>query len=436
MRVLGNCARMCGCRDERCQGCASHIMTAVREIEIGQLCLGMYVHKLGTSWLDHPFVRSSFLLETQEDLRKIQDIGISTVWIDESKGLGLGESTAVAEVDAPEEWPVELASPVEEEAQQGGKERSLAPTSMVVELEHARAFCLAAKEEVKQLFADLRMGKTVTEASVIPLVEEISASISRNQAALISVARLKTHDDYTYLHSVAVCGLMLALAKQLGLDDMQTKKAGVGGLMHDFGKAFMPLDVLNKPGKLTDDEFAIMKQHPVEGARALQQSGASAEAVDIALHHHEKISGLGYPHGLKGNEITLLARMGAVCDVYDAVTSVRAYKEPWDPAMAMHQMAQWQGHFDTSIFNAFVKSVGIYPVGSLVRLASNRLAVVTEPGKHSLLSPIVRVFHSLTSQQDIHVETVDLGAPSCRDSIVARMDPAVMAGRNLNAYWQ
>ena len=170
-----------------------------------------------------------------------------------------------------------------------------------------------------EMFHEVRLGNAIDPQTTLPLVAEIATSVQRNTAALISVARLKTHDDYTYLHSVAVCALMLSLADQLGLDEDQARLAGLGGLMHDLGKAAMSLAVLNKPGKLTDTEFDLVKRHPAAGAQILREGGASLEVQDIALHHHEKINGSGYPHGLATDAISLLARMGAICDVYDAV---------------------------------------------------------------------------------------------------------------------
>ncbi|MGU5537797.1 HD-GYP domain-containing protein [Aeromonas caviae] len=285
------------------------------------------------------------------------------------------------------------------------------------------------------MFQEARLGKAVDPSTTLPLVGEIAASVLRQPHALISVARIKTHDDYTYLHSVAVCALMLSLARHLDLDEEQTRLAGIGGLMHDLGKAAMPLEVLNKPGKLTDAEFAIMKRHPVEGAKMLRAGGAEPGVVDIALHHHEKIDGTGYPDRLAGDAISLLARMGAICDVYDAVTSERAYKKPWDPSAAIRQMAKWEGHFDKRIFHAFVKAVGIYPVDSLVRLSSQRLAVVVEPGMESLLTPKVRVFFSLRSREPIPMQTIDLAATSCKDSITGPEDPTLWNFKNLDDLW-
>lgn len=306
---------------------------------------------------------------------------------------------------------------------------------MADEVARAKHICLAAKVQVRDLFQEARLGKSIDRGSTLPLVREIAASVERQPLALLSVARLKTHDEYTYLHSVAVCALMTALAQRLGLDEKQTHLAGLGGLMHDIGKSMMPLDVLNKPGQLTDAEFDTMKHHPAVGAEILRESGVEPEIVDIALHHHEKDNGAGYPDRLAGDGISLLARMGAVCDAYDAVTSVRTYKKPWDPAGAIQQMAKWEGHFDKRIFNAFVKTLGIYPVGSLVRLSSHRLAIVTEPGVESLLTPKVRVFFSLRSKEPIPIQTIDLAARSCKDSILGLEDPKKWGFQNLGSLW-
>ena len=399
----------------------------------------MYLHKIGGSWLRHPFLRNSFLLTDPEDVRKILESGIDSVWIDESKGDALQDVEAVGEAPYPDAIGAEVDLP--ESALQAPAPRD-APaklhataTALDVEIERARSICLAGKAQVRAMFSDLRLGKTVDQESVVPLVEEIAASVWRNPAAMISVARLKTHDDYSYLHSVAVSALMLALARQLKLEDRLVRVAGVGGLMHDLGKAFMPLEILNKPGHLTDDEFAVMKTHPVVAAEALREGGCEPDVIDVSLHHHERMDGRGYPYGLKDDEISLLARMGAVCDVYDAVTSIRPYKRPWDPAMAMREMARWDGHFDNRVFNAFVKSVGIYPVGSLVRLTSDRLAVIVEPGVESLLKPKVRAFYSIRSREKILPQVIDLAAPDCRESIVSPENPEQWGLSNLESLW-
>ena len=229
----------------------------------------------------------------------------------------------------------------------------------------------------------------------------------------------------------------MALGRQLKLNDEQTRLAGMAGLLHDLGKAAIPMSVLNKPGKLTDKEFTVVRSHPVEGYHMLKAGGKVPDAVlDVCLHHHEKIDGSGYPDKLKGDEITLIARMTAICDVYDAITSDRPYKRGWDPSESLRRMAEWtKGHFDPRLFQAFVKSIGIYPVGSLVRLTSGRIGVVMEQGEKSLTSPRVKVFFSTKSDLRIPPEVVDLAEPGCSEKIVAREDPEKWRFPDLNELW-
>lgn len=387
----------------------------IKRIQVQELRVGMYVHKLEVFWLKHPLVHNDMLLSTDLQIQVIAENGIKEVWIDLSKGR------------APDETDAEI------EEDQADVPRG--PISLHEEIEQAQAICLHAKGQVMDMFSDARLGRTIDTASTLPLVDEIGGSISRHPAALLSVVRLKTHDDYTYLHSVAVCALMISLGQQLELDEEQVRRAGTAGLLHDVGKAGISLDILNKPGKLTDAEFDIMKQHPVIGEALLRKSGGDDDLLDVALHHHEKFDGRGYPHGLKGENISLLARMAAVCDVYDAVTSNRPYKAGWNPASAMHHMASWEGHFDRKVFFAFVKAVGIYPVGSVVRLASGRIAVVAEPSGGSLLQPKVCVFYSLVTNQTLSPNIIDLADRFCWDSITGPEDSTHWHGINIDALW-
>lgn len=395
----------------------------IKEILATELVPGMYVEKLNGNWQDHPFWRSSFMLKSQKEINSILASGSKGVWINTAKGHDLP-------VEEPEPEPAPPKMPTK-------KIVSIKPKiSIREEIARARQICESSKEAVSSMFREARMGEAVNIEDAEPLVQEIAASVWRNPHALINVARLKTQDDYTYMHSVAVCALMIALGKEMGMSKSEVAAVGMGGLVHDLGKALMPIDVLNKPGKLTDNEFNIMKSHPEKGhGLLLEGSSAGSIALDITLHHHEKVNGLGYPHRLSGNGISSFARMGAICDVYDAITSIRPYKEGWDPALSVKRMANWEGHFDKKLFHSFVRSVGIYPVGSLVRLASDKLGIVVEPGKSKLLTPKVKVFFSLKLKQSIPVDIIDLAAATERDRIVGVEDAADWGFRNLQEFW-
>lgn len=403
----------------------------LKKISVKQLVLGMHLKEFCGSWMEHPFWRTAFVITDPKDIEAILASSIKEVWIDSGKGrdvapgeLVVSEAESEAQVDA------ELVTAAAEE-------RETAPVPAAAEFARAAKICAQSKRAVTSMFQEARMGKAVDTAGAQKLVEEISASVSRNPNALISLARLKTADDYTYMHSVAVCALMIALSKQLNLNEEQTRSAGIAGLLHDLGKALMPMEVLNKPGKLTDEEFAIIKKHPEEGYKLLLAStGADEIALDVVLHHHEKTDGSGYPKHFKDSEISLFAKMGAVCDVYDAITSNRPYKSGWDPAESLRKMAEWvNGHFDPTVFQAFVKSLGIYPIGSLVKLNSGRLGIVVEQAEKSLLTPRIKVFYSTRSNARIKPEIIDLSRAGCPEKIAGREDPAKWNFPDLNELW-
>ena len=403
----------------------------LKRITVNELALGMHLKEFCGSWMDHPFWRTGFVLRDAKDLQIILASNIKEVWIDCAKGLDIaGGESAVLEAETEQQVEADRLSAA-------GSSRQISPVAASKEIARASKIVRQSKQAVVSMFEEARMGNTVDVGGAKLLVEEISDSVSRNPGALISLARLKTADDYTYMHSVAVCAMMVALAKQLGLDEAQVRSAGLAGLLHDLGKVVMPMDVLNKPGKLTDEEVSVIRSHPGEVHKMLL-SGVNVDPVvlDVCLHHHEKTDGSGYPSGLKDLEISLFAKMGAVCDVYDAITSNRPYKSGWDPAESLRRMAEWaNGHFDPQIFQAFVKSMGIYPVGSLVQLTSGRIGVVVEQTSKSLTTPSVKVFFSTKSNLRILPQIIDLSRPENKEKIASREDPAKWRFHDLHELW-
>ena len=405
----------------------------LKKIPTAQATLGMFLQSMEGSWLSHPFWKTKFLLADPADLAALRSSGVPYIWIDISQGCdAVGSEPAPApEVEAPPPPPPAPEPPPPPSAPASKRPERL---SLSDEMEAAAEVVNRSKQAVMSMFSEARLGRAVSREDSAQVVEELTQSVWRNPSALISLARLKTRDDYTYMHSVAVSAMMISLAQQMGLSEAVQRDAGMAGLLHDVGKMLMPLEVLNKPGALTDDEFTIMKSHPVRGHEALEASGAfSAGVMDVVLHHHEKMDGTGYPHKLKGDQISVIARMGAVCDVYDAVTSTRPYKNAWDPAASLSRMAQWQGHFDPRIFQAFVASLGIYPVGTLVKLRSGKLAVVVDQNPGKLTQPVVKVFFSTNANMPIELAVLDLS--HVNDPVVSREDAAVWGFTHLNELW-
>lgn len=392
----------------------------LKKIRTSQLTLGMHLHKFCASWVMYPFWRSNFKLVLLKDIEKIQESGIDEVIIDTSKGADvLVVSHEISPVTLnPTKASDKIAAPIESE------------------LKRAITVYSQSKNAIRSMFDDVRMGKAVDFDSAETVVSEISASIMENSTALISLARLKDANEYTYMHSVSVCALMVATAKAVGLNEAQCKEAGVAGLLHDIGKMSIPNTIIDKTGPLTDQEFEIIRTHPQRGYSILkEQQEVTNGVLDVCLHHHEKIDGSGYPRGLKKEQISTLVRIASICDVYDAVTSDRPYKVGWKPAEALKKMAQWDGHFDNKIFQIFVKVIGIYPIGSFVKLENGKMGIVYKQNSISLLKPKVKLFFCSKRNIQIPLEDIDLSDNGRTEKIIGVEDPEKWGLYNTKQYW-
>jgi len=382
----------------------------LKKVPVSQLSVGMYLHALEGNWLDHPFWRNGFLISDERTLKKVRESGVQHAFIDVVKGSD-------APPPAPE--PVRVTQPTPAPPPPPKVEK----VSLAEEIEYATKLRARSAQAMKDLHTEARMGKAIDTSECNSLVSDVADSIDRHPDAFRSLARLKTADEYTYMHSVAVCALMVSLGREIGLNEAECREAGLAGMLHDLGKALMPMEILNKPGKLTPEEFDIIKTHPRRGYELLVGAkNIPAGVLDVCLHHHERFDGTGYPEKLGADKLTRFARMGAICDVYDAVTSDRPYKAGWDPAQALTQMASWQGHFDRDMFKSFIRCIGIYPTGSLVRMRSGKLAVVLEQNTAALTKPKVKLFFSTRSNEPIRREVIDL-ATDTRDQIEAPEPP-------------
>ncbi len=394
----------------------------LKKINVAELVLGMYFCGFDAGWLNHPFWKTRFLLKHENDLEQARASGIAYCWIDISRGRDVMAAVEDDRMTVPSGAP-----------RDGGDDDAALAVEVVVTrtaddpaLEQAIALREHARELTRSMFTAARMGRVVALPQCVDLVEEIACSVLRDPTGLLSVLRLKLNDEYTYLHSVAVCALMVALGRTLGLSESACREAGLCGYLHDVGKAFIDDDILNKPGKLSDEEFALIKRHPELGYQYLiQNPDMPAYACEVCLHHHERLDGRGYPDALAADAITQYTRMTAICDVYDALTSERPYKQGWDPADALYQMASWEGHFDRRLLLAFVKTLGIYPVGSLVRLESGLAGRVIRQNPADLTRPVVQVLHA----RDEH----DIGSNGVLDLMAwPRTDGIVQRGQDAN----
>jgi HD-GYP domain-containing protein (c-di-GMP phosphodiesterase class II) len=210
---------------------------------------------------------------------------------------------------------------------------------------------------IQDLFDDPRSGETIKGCKVA--VEDIIGSIQDNRQLTSEMLTINKYDHYTYTHSVNVSVLSLGMAMELGMKDEELRILGMGGLLHDVGKSKIPPAILNKPGRLDDREFAIIKQHVMMGKKLLASNvEIPQDALLPLLHHHEKLNGKGYPHGLKDSQISITGRITAIADTYDALTTARPYKNAFTPFEALATIRDQISGYDAAIFQKFVKMLG------------------------------------------------------------------------------
>ena len=333
----------------------------IRRIKPEQVRLGMYVAGLGGSFFDHPFWRTRFKLTAQSDVDRIRASSIPYVEIDDVLGCGPVDEPG-AQSSSPKPLLVDRIGENRAKRLMGlaFQKGGLAAISRTEQFDRAGRAVARATTIVQSLFDAGRLGKDVPIAEAMQLVEEIDHMFARGEDALLDVVRMKAEDQYTYLHSVAVCALMVKFARHLEMPEAEVRECGLGGLLHDVGKARIPAEVLHKPGRLSPDEYALVRSHAAEGYSILQGALELSDAVkDVARLHHERMDGSGYPLGLPGDQIPLFARMGAICDVYDALTSNRSYKPAWAPSEAIEKMFANLGHFDEPLLHAFAQCIGV-----------------------------------------------------------------------------
>ena len=314
----------------------------IKRVQVDQLKPGMYVHDLDCGYLQHGFLRSRFPIKAEAQIEKMRQQGLLQVYIDTSKGLDVEEAPTFEEIQ----------QEVEEELAATAKAGPAVPQARVAQAEEAaaaRRIMNEAQVVVENMFHDIRLGKQVDPRQAGPVVEEITGSVLRNPGAILSLCRIKEADTYTFQHSVSVCALLVSFANAIGLPPETVHQAGLGGLLHDTGKMKIPSEILNKPGRLTEEEFAIMRSHVILSRQILSDApGITEEIIQIACEHHEKMSGGGYPDAKTSEDISSLGRMAAIVDCYDAITSNRCYHKGMEPSEALKKLLEWSGtHLDT-----------------------------------------------------------------------------------------
>lgn len=389
----------------------------IKRIPVSALKVGMYITDLNNDWIPHNAQRRRGVIKKEDTIESIRRMGVDYVYIDVSKGLDSQDSEPAHDVDRRNETALLNAG-----AQKPGvfKRVSVADEMVFAQQVHTHAQGL-----VGNLMNNVKIGAAIDIAPIHRLADELQSSIFRNANALSCLGRIREKDNYLLEHSVNLSVLMSLFGNFRKLPTEVLHQTIVGALLHDIGKILTPDEILHKPGRLTPEEFEVMKAHARHSRDILKSTEGIGELTIItAAEHHERLDGSGYPDGLKADEISVYGRMVAITDVYDAITSDRVYHKGMTPTQGLKKLLEWSnGHLDPVLVKEFIRCVGLYPIGSLVLLESGRLGVVVETNDDDQRLPVVRVMYNTRFRLPVTVERIDLAKPGSQDRIVRSVDP-------------
>ena len=362
----------------------------------------MYVVDVHLPWLDHLLWRKRFRVSDDSHIAKIKANGIVEVSIDTEKGIDVPEKiTPPQRINTVEQ---KFASLMELKLAQPRK------VSLGEERRRAAGILGQASGTVQDLMLAARVGKKVEAGLLEPVVGKMIESVMRNPDALVPLARLKHMDAYATEHAVATAALIIALGQQQGISEPELERLALGALVKDIGQAAIDARLIAKPGTLSRAEYSVVQSHVEEGLAVLEATTRLSEmSVAVVLEHHERFDGTGYPYRMAGESISLAGRMASIVDTYDAMTSDRPYRPAISPSVALGQLfEESERQFDPALVSAFVRTVGVFPVGTLVLLESGHLAVVDSTNPENSMAPVVRVIFHTGRQQYVSPVVVDL----------------------------
>jgi putative nucleotidyltransferase with HDIG domain len=311
----------------------------LKRIHKNQVRNGMFIEDFVGEFQDNPISRRRFIIRDDQEIDRLKQSSIGGVIINTAKGL---------DVDAPSALAADKVART--------RSAAIAAANDPVERRKTIQNLKESVDSLKGIFSATDEG--LSAKAMAPLADQVTRTMQSNPLVLLNITRLKSKDEVTFLHSIAVSALMVRLAQHIRLDEATVQLIGMAGLLHDVGKTQIPDAVLNKNGKLTEDELALIRKHPEFGHEILLRYPDMPKMVlDVCRHHHERLDGKGYPDGLAAADIGNYVRICTICDVYDAVTSVRPYKKPWTHTDAVNFMMAQQGAFDRELLHEFFSSM-------------------------------------------------------------------------------
>lgn len=397
----------------------------IKKVTLDKLRPGIFIHDFNCGWKSGNLILQPTLVKDRKIIDILSSWGIREVYIDTDKGLDVKEALPA----------LEERRDTEKALRQFAEENPAIAKNIPLkeELVSAKKIKNQAVKVVHGAMENVRAGKPLETAGAYRLIAEMEESILRNRDALVLLSRIRKKDEYTLMHSISVCAQILNFCNFHRLPRKRIQGLAIGALFHDIGKTRIPLAILNKPGRLDDEEWTEMKCHTLYSAKILETAKDMPRvAFDVGLHHHERYDGSGYPHGLKGDAITVGAQLVAIADVYDATISDRCYRNGMDRVEVLVSLYQWAGtYFNKDLTHKFIRSIGVYPIGTCVRLESGRIGVVVG-STESMVQPIVRIFHDERKKAALPIHDLDLS--KTEDQVVGYEDQARWDIKGMNIF--
>ena len=355
-----------------------------KKISTVYLQAGMYVSSLDRPWIDTPFLLQGFLIKDDEEIMLLKKY-CKHVYIDTDKGIDsahfVNESQNLKTNERLERCLTDQSKLVQYEDTKTAYE----------EMPVAKMAVDEASFRVVSIMESVKSGKSIDVAQVRTVVEPIVESIIRNPDALMWLTQMRHKDSYTYSHSVDNCALAIAFGRHMGLPKSDLDILAMGLLLMDVGKMKIPADLLNKTGPLNEAEYKVVRSHVRHSVEILKRSeGIDTDIINIALTHHERFDGSGYPNGLVGTQTPVYGRIAAIIDCYDAMTSERPYSKPVSPYKALQEIYNWRNrYFQEELVEQFLQCLGVFPTGTLVEMHSGEVGIVMAQNKTRRMSPQV-----------------------------------------------
>ncbi|MDC9514915.1 HD-GYP domain-containing protein [Pseudoalteromonas sp. CST5] len=387
-------------------------------LPISELTPGMFVDSVTKQHegLNSIKIKTSGLVRNQAIIKRLVTEGVLELLIDFTKG----------DAAIPDKYKPKSAPSQESTTSSSKTKPPVVKPAITLEQEFAKASINFEQHnrKLQALYGDVTTGLSVNLKVIDEMANDIVSSVFRNTSAMTILTRIKDKHSYNWRHMINCAIFTAVFAKYLGYKEEAVQQLAMGALLHDLGQAKLPQGIISRPSKLTSSEMDIIKRHVAQGLGLVKgEKGITPLILDMIVNHHERLDGSGYPRGITAEKLSRPARIMAIVDVYDALTADRPHQEGDEPINALRYLLANKELFDAELVQHFIKCLGVHPVGTIVKLTNERLALVLEGNKSNPIKPKVKLFYNAKHGHHVTPKDLDLNEPDQSIKIVSSIKP-------------